>query len=259
MPSRRSTCVDGRAWLTHFTENRSRKSPALPSRILLPAALHEVLVRSMQRFQLGETSEGSLARQAESAPDPVLDEAARAAIALFVREEGRHARELADLLRALGAKPLRRHWSEALFRRGRRLFGFRTKMITVAAAEVVGAVAYAAMAERFPERHVAAFARVLADDERAHLDFLGEWLRELVSRDRAAAIVNGGPFLCVLAAAATLAAWDHRALLAAMELSPAEFVLRCAREVWTRAQWQTSACAVRSGRDTFFCNESAPS
>ncbi|MGZ3474329.1 MAG: hypothetical protein ACXVCJ_07585 [Polyangiales bacterium] len=251
--------MNGRRWLRHFEQNRKRPSPVIPPWIEgIDRPLRATLVASLQRFQLGESSEGSLARQAETAPDPVLDSDARAAIALFVREEGRHARELAELLRALGAAPIRKHWTEALFRRGRRLLGFRTKLLTVAAAEVVGAAAYAIMAERVPSPEVAAFARCLAEDEAAHLDFLADWMRSLVERTPHAAITSGVPFVCVLFAAVTLAAWDHRALWYAIGSSPSELVERSVREVLQRGA-QTSARAERSGRETEVVSASLPS
>jgi rubrerythrin len=256
---RERASMNGHRWLRHFEENRRRPSPHVPPWIDgIDRPLRAVLVASLQRFQLGETSEGSLARQAESAPDPVLDSDARAAIALFVREEGRHARELAELLRALGAAPIRKHWSETLFRRGRRLLGFRTKLLTVAAAEVVGAAAYALMAENVPSKEVADFARCLAEDEAAHLDFLADWMRSLIERTPHAAITSGVPFVCVLSAAILLAAWDHRALWYAIGSSPSALMKRCVQEVVQRGA-QTSARAVRSGRETDFASASLPS
>jgi rubrerythrin len=251
--------MNGLRWLRHFEANRRRPSPSIPPWIDgLDRPLRAVLVASLQRFQLGETSEGSLARQAASAPDPVLDDDARAAIALFVREEGRHARELAELLRALGSAPIRKHWSETLFRRGRRLLGFRTKMLTVAAAEVVGAAAYALVAENVPSKEIAEFARTLAEDEAAHLDFLADWMRSLAAATPHAIVTSGLPFLAVLSAAVLLAAWDHRALFYAIGSSPSALIRRSIDEVAQRAA-QTSARAVLSGRETPLANVSLPS
>jgi hypothetical protein len=225
-------------WRAWFERNRSRAEIDLPP-IHLDPSLRDILITSMQRFQLGESSEGSLARQVYRVP---LDGDLRAAIGLFVREEGRHARELAALLAALGAPTVRHHWSEALFRRARRLFGFRTKMVVIVAAEVVGASTYALLAERFPHRDVARFCAVLAADEAAHLDFLAEWMRE----QRGVLPV----LIPAVGAAIALSAWDHRRLFAVMDVSPIEYARRCLRELAQRRGMQTFARADLSGRAT---------
>ena len=232
--------MNGARWRAWFEQNRRRSEIDLPERIELSAHLRAVLVASMQRFQLGESSEGSLARQVLAVDG--LDGDTRIAIGLFMREEGRHARELGALLAALDAPTLRAHWSETLFRRGRRLFGFRTKMLVIVAAEVVGAATYALLGERFPEPNVARFCAVLAADEARHLDFLAEWLA-------------GETFVlptlaCATSAAILLSMWDHRRLLRAIDVSPLDYVLRCLGEIDQRRGIQTSERADLSGRDT---------
>lgn len=231
--------MDGAYWRRGFEDNRGRPDVPLPARIDLEPRLHALLVRSLQRFQLGESSEGSLARQALTIAE--LDPDTRIAIGLFVREEGRHARELAHLLAALGAPTLRKHWSEMLFRRGRRLFGFRTKMLVIGGAEIVGAATYGLLADRVPQP-VARFCATLAEDEARHLDFLAGWFHSI--RDPRAVIT--------LAAAATaaiaLSLWDHRALFASVGITPAIYVRRCVDEVAQRSGMQTSARAELSGR-----------
>lgn len=241
--------MDGVYWRRWFEQNRRRPEVPLPAAIILSPTLHATLVRSLQRFQLGESSEGSLARQALHVAD--LDPDTRVAIGLFVREEGRHARELSVLLARLGASPLRRHWSEAMFRRGRRLFGFRTKMLVIFAAEIVGAATYGLLAEQLPEP-IAHFCSVLAEEEAKHLDFLSDWLRTTL--DVPAAIVLG----LASAAAIGLSAWDHRALFRTIGVSPSTYVQRCLDEVAQRGGKQTSARADLSGRETAVARTSRP-
>jgi hypothetical protein len=233
--------MDGAYWRRWFEDNRRRPDIPLPAHVALEPRLHALLVRSLQRFQLGESSEGSLARQAHNIAE--LDADTRIAIGLFVREEGRHARELAHLLAALGAPTLRKHWSETLFRRGRRLFGFRTKMLVIGGAEIVGAATYALLAERVPEP-IARFCATLAEDEARHLDFLADWFHSM--GDPLAAITLAG----AASAAITLSLWDHRALFARVGITPAMYVRRCFREVAQRSGMQTSARAELSGRAT---------
>ncbi|MEZ4246804.1 MAG: hypothetical protein R3B99_00975 [Polyangiales bacterium] len=94
-----------------------------------------------------------------------------------MREEGRHARELLRVLRAMEVEPLRRTPAERLFRWTRRALGLRQKMLTIAVAEVVGVVFYGLVHERVPNADVAAVARAIAHDEAARLDFSSRALR----------------------------------------------------------------------------------
>jgi hypothetical protein len=222
------------AWLAYFRRNATRASaPVNPAVTELPPRLRGALVRSLGRFYLGEAGEGRVANEAARASDVALDDAMRESIALYVREEGRHARSLAALLRALGSSPPSHAWSERLFRRGRRLLGLRTKMLTIAAAEVVGLVYYRVLAERIPE--ISDTAREIAEDEEAHLEFQAEYFARVVARGparfsaaRAAAVA--GSFVAIVTCATALVSLGHRDLLGAIGVTPFELVARCARQ-----------------------------
>jgi hypothetical protein len=245
-PAREATRVeppppgDSRGWLLYFRRNRERTSPPVPARIDdLPPSLREPLVRSLQRFQLGEAGPGTVAKQARESGDPALDDALVDCVALYVAEEGRHAREIAAVLRALGAGTLRRAWSEKLFERARRALGLRQKMLVIAVAEVVGVVFYGAVRDRIPSRPVATVAGVIAADESAHLDFqadyFGRVLRAASPRRRTLlGAALAADFAAGLAGAVATVAIDHRPLLRAIDLSTGELALRCAAEAFIR-------------------------
>src|SRR5580658_1683649 len=125
-------------WLEYFRGNQHRLPPTLgEGAAAIDPALRAALVRSLGRFYLGETGEGRIAQEARQSRDPALDDAMCECVTLYVREEGRHARALAATIEALGAPLPKRHYTEVLFRRARRLLGLRTKMMTIAAAEIV--------------------------------------------------------------------------------------------------------------------------
>jgi hypothetical protein len=86
------------------------------------------IARSLAKFQLGEAGEGRIAKEIDRARLPSIDADYRAALKLFVAEEGRHARLLGLAVRALGGSLLQKNWTEALFVRGRRLLGLRLKL-----------------------------------------------------------------------------------------------------------------------------------
>jgi len=197
----------------------------------LGAPLRAALVRSLGRFYLGESSEGRIAKEAASSSDPAFDDAMRESIALYIREEGRHAREIASALRALGAPLPTRHWSESLFRRGRRLLGLRTKMMVIGAAEVVGVVYYRLLAERVPP--LAEMANAIARDEERHLEFQAEYFARVLRRSSASGnAVAAAGFAGIVSCAVATFVVDHAPLLAELGVARAEIARRCTEIAW---------------------------
>lgn len=225
-------------WLAYFEMNAHRPSPATPAAVnALPAGVHGPLVHALQCFQLGEAGEGRVAGEAARSDDPALDEALKTSVALYVREEGRHATELARLLRAMGAPLLRKHASAWLFERSRRMMGLRTKMAVIAVAEVVGSTFYATLAERAPCPHVAEVARVIGIDEEHHLDFQRDYFSRVLAVTPAwlrpvLAVLLWTWFLSVLAGAIASVALGHRRLFVALGLGPVTFAGHCVRRLW---------------------------
>jgi hypothetical protein len=221
-------------WLAYFERNAGRASPDTPAKLDegFPPELREPLVHALQCFQLGEAGEGRIANQARISKDPALDDNIRESIAFYVREEGRHAAELARLLRAMGATTITKHMSEQLFERSRRLMGLRAKMAVMAVAEVVGSAFYLTLAARVPSPHVAEVMRVIAADEDHHLAFQ----RDFFCRVLATAPLLVRPFLAfalwfwflgVLAAGIAAVAFGHRKLFTALGSGPLAFSWHC--------------------------------
>jgi hypothetical protein len=221
------------AVLSVLAAKAGRPRPRVPERIDLPCRLREPLVRVLQRFQLGEAGEGRVAAEARSTADPVFDDALREATTLYVREEGRHAAILADVLAALGASTVKRASAEVLFRRGRRLLGLRTKMLAIACAEVVGVAIYARIREGVPSHAIAAAADDILADELVHLDFQSLLFSRVIADYRALAPVArpaiGLAFAAVLTAATLLVAAQNRVALRRLGTTPGAFALECAR------------------------------
>ena len=78
----------------------------------IPDAVRRALIESIRRFQVGESGDGEqLLRKAARAGDPEYLRAAE----LFVAEEQQHAALLLRLLGYLDGRPMREHWSDAVF------------------------------------------------------------------------------------------------------------------------------------------------
>jgi hypothetical protein len=162
-------------WRVHFEQNRLRPLPPVEAPVL-PPSRHLALVRSLKRFQLGESGEGRIAHEVDRLQAPGVDPDYRVALKLFVAEEGRHAGILARMVLVLGDELLARDWSERLFVRARRALGVRFKLLVLLAAEVIGIGFYGLLGQVLPEGAMASALAQLCEDEEAHLRFHCEFL-----------------------------------------------------------------------------------
>jgi hypothetical protein len=235
--------MNSEAWLAYFSNNQ-RPDGDIPSQCgaRIEPRLRAELAHSIARFQLGEASGGRIAGEVETAPDRALDGASRRAIQLYVLEEGRHARELYLLVCALGGEPLRQHWSSDWFRRVRRCLGLRTKMLTMAAAEVVGIAYYSALHDRVPCEVVQTTLGLIAQEEKRHLDFQAEWFARAIERApwfaRPFQVVGIAlRFGLILSAAVLSVLLDHGRVLAGFGIRRLVYVRACARAVSERSRF----------------------
>jgi len=176
----------GTIWLDYFEGNaRSDCAPGAGLRSEVPAPLHAPLAVSLGRFQLGESAGGKIHEDMRAHPDPALDVATRRSVQLYIEEEWRHSRELAMMIRALGGQVQTAHWTNGAFTACRRILGLRTKMMTLAIAEVIGIVYYRALARGVGSPALAVSLRRIADEESQHLDFQAAFFDHAISLVRA--------------------------------------------------------------------------
>jgi hypothetical protein len=163
-------------WRRHFEMNRQRPlAEGLERAEEVPEVWRRELAKSLAIFQLGESGEGRIAHEIDQAKVPGIDADYRAALKLFVAEEGRHARMLGLMVRGVGGKLLARTWTERLFVFGRRLLGVRLKLMVLLVAEVVGSAFYGLLASRLPAGGMRRGLEEICEDEQHHLDFHGEF------------------------------------------------------------------------------------
>jgi len=164
-------------WTEHFERNRTRALPALERDVTLAPPVSRALATSLARFQVGESGEGRIVRQIARTRLSGVDASYHRALALFVAEEGRHARILARAVAALGGQLLSTTWTERLFVFGRRLCGVRLKLLVLLAAEVVGITFYGLLASRLPSGSLRRALAQMCGDEEAHLRFHQDFFR----------------------------------------------------------------------------------
>ena len=195
-------------WRAHFEGRRRRPLPDTTAPPM-SASLTAAVARSLAIFQLGESGEGRIAHQVDRSHLPPIDADYRAALKLFVAEEGRHARILGRMVRAVGGRSLDHTWTEGLFRHGRRLMGLRLKLVVLLAAEVIAVVFYGALAGGLPQSPLTAALWEIIADEDHHLAFHVAFFRRATPTPLHAAAFHL-TWWTVATAACAVVAWDHR-------------------------------------------------
>ena len=184
--------------------------------------LDPAVIRSLQRFQVGEDGDGAcLIAKSERAGDPLY----LAAVRLFVAEEQNHARLLRNLLAYAGEPTISGHWTDAVFVAVRRAMGLRLELMTLTVAEVVALRYYRALLEGTADAVVAEVAaRILADEER-HVPFQVDRLREgFGNTPLPARLACAAAWWALMVGATLVVAVDHGAALRRLRVSRRRFV-----------------------------------
>jgi hypothetical protein len=230
----------GTTWLGYFEGNaRPDCAPAASLRAEVPPSLRAPLALSLGRFQLGESAGGKIHEEMPTHVDRALDPPLRRAVQLYIEEEWRHARELSLVIQALGGQLQTAHWTNGAFTACRRILGLRTKMMTLAIAEVIGIVYYRALARGVGSPALATSLRRIADEESRHLDFQGAFFERAIflcprgTRTLYRALLRA-LMLAILAAALLVLLVDHGQLLRRAGASARSLVSASWRELSAR-------------------------
>jgi hypothetical protein len=189
-------------WLRYFEHNRDHRLPVpWETSIAVPPSVQPLLVRSLQRFQLGESGEGRhLRRQAAATRDADY----QASIDLFIKEEQEHARLMAGALR--------------------RLFDLRTELLVLLVPEMIARHYFRALRDGFSHPVLWTVFSQILNDEEGHLAFHADHLNRAVGGWSFLRRVLTQLLWRLVFRAACLVVWlDHGALLRAVGVSAQEF------------------------------------
>lgn len=213
-------------WLDDFRQAADARATTPDPDWARGARLGPAVVRSLQRFQVGESGDGEeLINAAVAHGDADYARAVR----LFVAEEQNHARMLAELLHSAGHPTIDRHWSDAVFIRVRRLAGLRAEVMVLAVAEVIALRYYRALADGGGDPLLREVSLRILDDEFRHVAFQGSRLaEEFATTTPPFRRLAGGVWTAFALVVATVVAIDHGAALAATGLTRRGFVADCA-------------------------------
>lgn len=166
-------------WIEYFYQNAPE--PALPWNDArhLSGAERLAVARSIQQFQLGENASGErLLFRAQQFAALNGDRGFVPALRLFIREEQRHSRILAQFLHREGVECLNRHWIHRVFRSIRGVAGAELCLKVLATAEVIARPYYAALRDATDSMLLRQICELILNEEGAHLRFQAFAIRQ---------------------------------------------------------------------------------
>lgn len=160
-------------WIDYFRQNLQKRRIDWSVAPVLTGPERKAIIKSMQAWQLGETSDGAqLLAAARMYADSIGDRYYCEAVQLFIREEQKHGNNLGRYLDMVAEKRIRSNWGDTLFRKIRHL---NTSMemwtITVITVESAAQVYYQALKDA---TRCVLLKQVCTDiliDEAFHIDF----------------------------------------------------------------------------------------
>jgi hypothetical protein len=171
-------------WIDHFTSNLKNKRIDWTIKPLLTADERENILKSMQAWQLGETSDGRhLKAASQKYANRIGDQYYCEAVALFIKEEQKHGNNLGRYLDLIGEKRIDNDWGDTLFRKIRY---FNTSMelwtVTVITVESTAQIFYQSLKDATNCKLLKQICTDILIDEAFHIDFQTQRLNIIFSR-----------------------------------------------------------------------------
>jgi hypothetical protein len=213
-------------WLRYFERNRELRLQISAGQTFAPEPrLRGPLIRSLQRFQIGESGEGWHLRGLAAATG---DAEYQKCIDLFIKEEQEHSRMQARILDALGAPLLSRHWSNSCFVLLRRLFGLEEELLVLLVPEMIAQRYFRGLREGTNDPGLRAVFGQIVSDEDGHVAFHVDFLRRRLARlTLVRRILLRAGWRVIFRGACLVMMFDHGAALRAAGVSLAAFWWDC--------------------------------
>ncbi len=175
-------------WIDYFRQNLQKKRIDWSVAPMLTATERQNIIKSLQAWQLGETSDGAhLLAAARMYADSIGDRYYCEAVQLFIKEEQKHGNNLGEYLDLLGEKRIDKDWGDTLFRKIRY---FNTSMelwtIAVITVESAAQVFYQALKDATGCLLLKQVCTDILIDEAFHIDFQLQRLQIIFSGKTAA-------------------------------------------------------------------------
>jgi hypothetical protein len=220
-------------WKDYFLNNDlNLKQIHWDDEYYLSTSERETIIKSIQQFQLGENSEGKhLINNAKKYVLKTQDQDYYDALIAFIREEQRHARDLARFMRIQEIPLIRNHWVDQVFRKLRRFAGLELSVIVLITAEIIAKVYYIALKNCTNSRILIDLCDQILLDEEKHVEFQSETLHKL-SKVRSKTIKRFSRFFHrVLLEGTLFVVWQqHKTVFKAGGYSFSSFFSACRNE-----------------------------
>lgn len=207
-----------RQWIEHFRNNLRYYRINWDVQPSISSRETATILRSMQAWQLGETSDGhnlirAVTRYAEKHDDPDYIEAMK----LFIKEEQKHGENLGRYLDAIGQPRIKKDWGDSLFRWFR---GFNTSMemwtVAVLTVESAAQIYYQALKDATYCVLLKQICRDILIDEAYHITFQVERMTILYDQKSPAGKMICAPLYKLFFFGTALTVWfAHRRLFEA--------------------------------------------
>lgn len=170
--------IASQRWLAYFLQNRD-KLLDVPWERSAEVTEEEVktIRRSIQGFQLGESSEGRhLMQCAREYAEEHCDPDYREGVELFIKEEQRHARDLGRFMESAGIPRIKKTWPDTVFRRLRHAADLEVSISVLVTAEIIAKVYYPALRTATSSMMLRTICDQIVHDETPHVEFQAERL-----------------------------------------------------------------------------------
>lgn len=160
-------------WIRLFEENASYRDVInWDDEYLLTQNEKNIIYRSIRQFQQGESGEGKyLFTDARRYIKNCSDDSYLYALKLFIHEEHRHAKYLAEFMKRQGIEKEKGHWVDKAFRWLRHHGNLEVSIIVLVTAELFAAIYYRALGKATQSKCLMAICDRILWDENLHINF----------------------------------------------------------------------------------------
>lgn len=172
-----------RKWITHFQANALKKRINWNQEPNISESEINNILKSLQAWQLGETSEGhQLIAAAQKYADKIAEPEFVDVIKLFIKEEQKHGNNLGLYLDRIGKPRLKKNWGDSLFRKVRHLnTSMESWTLAVIVVESAAQVFYQSLKDATGCTLLKEICTDILIDEAYHITFQTERLTQIFS------------------------------------------------------------------------------
>ncbi|MGN7990188.1 ferritin-like domain-containing protein [Pedobacter sp. 22226] len=237
-------------WVNQFSNNSKINRIDWTLKPEISAPEKQNILKSLQAWQLGETSEGThLINASKKYAKAINDEEYLDAVKLFIKEEQKHGNNLGKYLDLIGEKRIKKDWGDSLFRKIR-YFNTNMELWTIAVITVESAaqVFYQALKDA---TNCALLKQICTDiliDEASHITFQKERLYIIFNQKSAfSKWVSYHAYSCFFICTNLIIWFAHKKLFKAGKLSFSRYMTK----IWFKLKKVTGKVVLYDREEVF--------